>query len=119
MDELNGTVMVKSGNNGYPVSSPTIGFAGMYEAGYEAGYAAGKESEFRKGSDRSHLESTISQQGRPPVAAAEVTTAAKHVPQRTLLGMPCTKCGIYLYKEESHCPRCNLPCKIRELKVAA
>ena len=89
--------------------SPIPGeFLRPYRAGYEAGFISGWEAGFREGYAAAHQGPT---NGAAGTSAAETKTAPKGGPRRMLLGMPCPKCGIYLYSKETHCPGCGLPDK--------
>ena len=93
------------------ISSMPEAFAGIYQAGFESGYSSGREAGFREGYAAAHQGPT---NGAAVTSAADTKTAPKRGPRRMLLGMPCPKCGIYLYSEETNCPRCGLPRKKTE-----
>ncbi len=110
LEKSRGATMAKN-SNGDSVSSIPGEFAGTYQAGYEAGYATGKEAGFRQGSASAHQGSTTG----AAATVGEAGTASKRG-SRMLLGMPCVKCRIYLYSEETHCPGCGYSRQGQEFK---
>jgi len=69
-------------------------FGALYQAGYEAGY--------EKGYAEGHRDAR-------PNASAKPETAASPAPSRRrgLLGLPCDRCGTFLYSDETRCPHCD------------
>jgi hypothetical protein len=93
------------------VSTMPEAFAGMYQTGYNDGYTSGQESGFRKGFEEGYAAAHKGPNGAAVMTAAEIAPAPKRGPRRMLLGLPCTKCGVYFASDESHCPGCRLPQK--------
>ncbi len=110
IEQSNSATMTKDSNRG-SVSSMPGGFAGNYQAGYEAGYASGQA-----GLRRGHAKANQNPNDNARVALVDVNTPAERKP--LLLGMPCAKCRVYLYSEETRCPVCRSPRQPQELKSA-
>lgn len=81
-------------------------FGTLYQTGYEAGYSRGRETGYRQG----YAEGCRGrrQQGNSKPQAASATTAnTSGSRRRGLLGLPCERCGTFLYSDEIQCPHCK------------
>jgi len=76
-------------------------FGGLYQAGYEAGYAKGREAGYEKGYAEGYREARPNARPKPE---ATVSSAPR---RRGLLGLPCERCGTFLYSDETRCPHCD------------
>ena len=81
-------------------------FAGMYQSGFEAGYKRGHETGYDKGF-AAGMTAVRQSPNNGATSVVEVKPAAKAVPRRMLLGMPCAKCRVYLMSDEMQCPSCK------------
>ena len=95
--------------HGDGVSTMPEAFAGMYQTGYDEGYANGKEAGFRKGFEEGYAAAHKGPNGAAVMSAAETAPAPKRGPRRVLVGLPCTNCGAYFDRDETHCTACKLP----------
>ena len=96
-------------SKGDGLSSMPEAFAGVFQAGFEAGYNSGRDAGYQKGFGEGYAAAHQGPtNGAAVTSAADAKTAPKRGPRRMLLGMPCAKCGIYLYSEETNCPGCGL-----------
>ena len=80
------------------------GSASGYAAGYEAGYASGREAGYRQGYAEGCRETQL--RAAPKTEAASVASAGSKR-RRGLLGLPCERCGTFLFSDEVQCPHCK------------
>jgi hypothetical protein len=81
-----------------------------YQAAYDAGLASGREAAYRQGYQAGFADGLKQLQGSdsvPASAAPKRKTAEVRVGR--LRGLPCPKCGIWLYNDETCCPCCGTP----------
>jgi len=86
-------------------------FGGMYQTGYNDGYTSGQESGFRKGFEEGYAAAHKGPNGAAVMSTAEAAPAPKRGPRRLLVGLPCTNCGAYFDRNETHCTACKAPNK--------
>jgi len=77
-------------------------FGALYQAGYEAGYAQGREAGYRQGYVEGGCEVRSHGSVKP-----EATFSATPRRRRGLLGLPCERCGTFLFSDEVQCPHCK------------
>ena len=73
-------------------------FGALYQAGFEAGYAKGREDGYRMASREHARETPTNSTAKPAVPPPR---------RRGLLGLPCERCGTFLYSDETRCPHCK------------
>ena len=109
-DKPNGTVAVaQQVLHGDGASTMPEHFAGMYQTGYDEGYASDKEAGFRKGFEEGYAAAHKSPDGAALMSTAEAAPAPKRGLRRLLVGLPCTNCGAYFDRHETHCTACKFP----------
>src|SRR5438552_1183828 len=81
-------------------------FGGMYQAGYDEGYASGKEAGFRRGFEEGYAAAHQREDDAAVISSAAGAPAPKRGPRRLLVGLPCTNCGAYFDRDETHCTAC-------------
>jgi hypothetical protein len=94
--------------HGDGVSTMPEAFAGMYQTGYSDGYTTGQGAGFRQGFEEGYAAAHKGPNG-VAVLSAETTPAPKRGPRRLFVGLPCTNCGAYFDRDETHCTACKFP----------
>jgi len=90
---------VAGGNSAMPAE-----FGALYQTGYETGYASGREAGYRQGYAEGCRETQL--RAAPKTEAASVASAGSKR-RRGLLGLPCERCGTFLFSDEAQCPHCK------------
>jgi len=88
--------------DGAGFSSMPAQFGALYQASYEAGYAQGREAGYRQGCVEGSREARSHARAKP-----EAASSATPGRRRGLLGLPCERCGTFLFSDEARCPRCQ------------
>jgi hypothetical protein len=78
----------------------------LYQACYEAGYWRGRDAGYREGYAEGRNRPL---QGNSKPQATSAATANTTGSRRLgLLGLPCERCGTFLYSDETQCPHCKI-----------
>src|SRR5882724_11900279 len=103
-DKPNDTVIVaQQVVHGDGASTMPEAFGGMYQTGYDEGCASGKEAGFRRGFEEGYAAAHKRSDDAAVMSTAEAAPAPKRGPRRLLVGLPCTNCGAYFDRDETHC----------------
>ena len=78
----------------------------FYQAGYKAGYWRGRDAGYRAGYAEGRNRPL---QGHSmPQEASAATASTPGGRRHGLLGLPCERCGTFLYSDETQCPHCKV-----------